>query len=197
LQNSTRSAAQTDIAYFYADNTFLLWNRGLRSIATTKVTHIGDSARLFALANLATADAVISAWDSKYHYVFWRPVTAIQEGANDGNARTAGDPTWQPLINTPNYPDHTSGANVCAAAMTRTLALFFGTDAMTLSLTSNNPPVVQKTRTYARFSDATEDVVNARIYSGIHFRKPDVDGRTQGRRVAEWAFQHVLRPIKR
>ena len=197
LQSSTRSAAQTDIAYFYADNTFLLWNRGLRSIATTKVTKIGDSARLFALANLATADAVITAWDSKYHYVFWRPVTAIQEGANDGNARTAGDPTWQPLINTPNYPDHTSGANVCAAAMTRTLALFFGTDAMPLSLTSNNPPVVQKTRTYSRFSDATEDVVNARIYAGIHFRKPDVDGRTQGRRVAEWAFKHVLRPIKR
>jgi len=197
LQNSTRSAAQTDIAYFYADNTFLLWNRGLRSIATTKVTNIGDSARRFALANLAAADAVITAWDSKYHYVFWRPVTAIQEGANDGNARTAGDPTWQPLINTPNYPDHTSGANISAAAMTRTLALFFGTDAMTLSLTSNNPPVVQKTRTYSHFSDATEDVVNARIYSGIHFRKPDVDGRKQGRRVAEWAFKHVLRPIKR
>ena len=81
--------------------------------------------------------------------------------------------------------------------MTRTLALFFGTDTMPLSLTSNNPPVVQKTRTYSRFSDATEDVVNARIYAGIHFRKPDVDGRTQGRRVAEWAFKHVLRPIKR
>ncbi len=196
LQNSTRTAAQTDIAYFYADNTILLWNRALRSVATASVTNLGDSARLFALASMAVADALITCWESKYYYVFWRPLTAIQEGANDGNARTVGDPTWQPLINTPNYPDHTSGANNIAAATTRTLELFFDTDDMTFALTSNVPVVVQKTRTYNRFSDATEDVVNARIYSGIHFRKPDVDGRKQGRRVAKWAFKHFLRPLK-
>jgi hypothetical protein len=145
---------------------------------------------------MAVADALITCWESKYHYVFWRPLTAIQEGANDGNSRTAGDPTWQPLINTPNYPDHTSGANNIAAAVTRTLELFFGTDTVTFSLTSNYPPVVQKTRTYNRFSDATQDVVEARIYSGIHFRTADVDGRKQGRRVAKWAFKHFLRPLK-
>jgi hypothetical protein len=78
------------------------------------------------LTSLAYADAVITIWDSKRYYVFWRPITAIQEGDNDRNPRTAGDSTWQPLINTPNYPDYTSGANGITGAMTRMLELFSG-----------------------------------------------------------------------
>lgn len=192
---SKRTAEQTDIAYFYSDNVFLQWNRVLRSIAGTHVYKIGDTARLFALANMATADAVITAWDSKKHYAFWRPLTAIREGDNDGNSRTAGDANWQPLINTPNYPDYTSGANVVSGAMTRTLALFFGRDKMTFEVTSLAPQVVQKTRTYNRFSEAADDVVDARIYLGIHFRFADVAARTQGTRVAQWAFDHFLLPL--
>jgi hypothetical protein len=195
FSNSTRTPNQTDLAYFWAANYFVLWNQVLRDIAATHVFHIRDSARLFALANMAIADAVITAWDTKKHYVFWRPVTAIQEGDNDGNARTDGDPMWQPLINTPNYPDYTSGANNVTGAVTRTLALFFGKDEMTFSVTTTNPLAVQQTRTYNRFSDAAEDVVNARIYEGIHFRFADTVARKQGRQVAKWAFRHFLRPI--
>jgi hypothetical protein len=160
------------------------------------LTNIGDSARLFALSYMAMADAYITAWDSKTYWNFWRPITAIQEGNNDGNPHTVGDPTWQPLITTPNYPDYTSGANNNSGAVTTMLANFFGTDEVIFSMTSNTPQVIQKTRTYRRFSDAAEDVVNARVYEGIHFRFADVVARRQGSHVANWAFSHFLRPVR-
>jgi hypothetical protein len=193
--NSARTPEQTDLALFWAANYQVLWNRVLRDMAAAHVHNIDDSARLFALANLAMADAVITAWDSKVHYVFWRPVTAIHEADNDGNPETASDGDWQPLINTPNYPDYTSGANNVTGAATRALALFFGTDEMTFSVNTTNPAALQQVRTYSRFSNAAADVVNARIYEGIHFRFADVQARKQGRHVAQWAFAHFLRSV--
>src|SRR6267378_1405559 len=193
--NSARTLEQTDLALFWSSNYLVLWNHALRDIAAANVHNIDDSARLFALANLAMADAGITAWDSKFHYVFWRPLTAIQNGDNDGNPETAGDPNWQPLINNPNYPDYTSGANNATGAVTRMLALYFETDQMTFSVTTTNPAAVQQTRTYDRFSDAAADVVNARIYEGIHFRFADVQARKEGRRVARWVFSHFLRSV--
>lgn len=124
----------------------------------------------------------------------WRPLTAIREGENDGNPKTVGDPNWQPLINTPNYPDYSSGANVVTGAMTRTLALFFGTDKLTFGVTTLAPLATQKTRIYNRFSAAAQDVVDARILLGIHFRFADTAARTQGNQVADWAFNHFLLP---
>jgi hypothetical protein len=170
-------------------------NRALRNVATRHLGRIGDSGRLFALANMSMADSLITSWDSKVHYNFWRPVTAIVEGDNDGNPLTVGDPTWQPLINTPNYPDYTSGANNLSGAMTRTLALMFNSDWVTFDATSNVAQVVQKTRTYHRVSDMARDVVNARIYLGIHFRFADTAARTQGERTASWNFDRYLCPI--
>jgi hypothetical protein len=108
LASSTRTTDQTNMALFFSANYLVLWNRAVRDIATANQLSIDDSARLFALVNLAMGDAIITAWDTKLHFVFWRPVTAIQEGDNDGNPDTIGDPNWQPLINTPNYPDYTS-----------------------------------------------------------------------------------------
>jgi len=195
LVNSSRTPEQTDIAYFYADNHFLIWNRALQGIANTYLDNIGDTARLFALCSLVMADGPITAWDSKKYYNLWRPSTAIQEGDNDGNPRTAGDPTWQPLIPNPNYPDYTSGANSLSGSVTRMLARFFGTDEVIFSTTSNHPLAVQKTRTYCRFSDAAEDVVNARIYLGIHFRFADTAARKQGEQIADWAFENFLQPL--
>jgi hypothetical protein len=197
LNGSARTAQQTDLAYFYNDNFFAQWNRVLRGVAEKRIHKIGDSARLFALANMAGADALITGWDSKVTYVFWRPITAIREGANDGNPFTSADPTWQPLVNTPNYPDYTSGANSIVAAMTRSLAMFFGSDRGPFEVTSLHPLAVQKTRVYARFSDAADDVVEARIYLGIHFRFADVAARRQGEKVAEHAFDHFLLPLDR
>jgi hypothetical protein len=125
------------------------------------------------------------------------PLTAIVEGDNDGNPDTAGDAAWQPLINTPNYPDYTSGANNITGAVTRTLALFFRRDHMKFKVTSLAPLALQKTRTFDRFSEAAEEVVDARVLLGIHFRFADTAAREQGQRVAEWTFGHFLLPIDR
>jgi hypothetical protein len=193
--NSARTPDQTDFAIFWAANYTALWNRAVRDLAAAHVSNIGDSARLFALVNLSMADAIITAWDTKVAYIFWRPITAIRLGDDDTNPWTIGDPDWQPLINTPNYPDYTSGANNVTGAATRALALFFGTDEMTFTVTTTNPMAIQQTRDYSRFSDAAEDVVTARVYEGIHFRFADAEARKQGRHVAQWAFGHFLKPL--
>jgi len=196
MDNSSRTAEQTDLANFWNTNYGVLWNQALRDIATAHVDNIADSSRLFALAEIAIADALINCWNTKNVYVSWRPITAIQEGNNDNNPWTAGDPNWKPLITTPNYPDHSSGANSFTGAVTRMLALFFETDHLTFSLTTTNPgPTIVDTRTYNRFSDAAQDVVDARIYEGIHFRFADEVGRSQGRQVADWTFKNYLRPL--
>jgi hypothetical protein len=196
LASAHRSAAQTDLAYFYSDNFPAQWNRALRGIADRNLRNSGDSARLFALANLATADALITSWDSKKFYAAWRPITAIREGDADGNPATVGDPAWQSLINNPNYPDYSSGANSVTGAMTRTLELFFGTDRVVFEVTSLAPQAVLKVRRYYRFSDAAQDVVDARVYLGIHFRFADLAARAQGRSVADWTFNHFLLPLE-
>jgi hypothetical protein len=194
--NSSRTTAQTQLANFWNTNYPVLWNRAVRDLADSQSLNIGDNARLSALVNLSMADAAITAWDSKVTFVSWRPLTAIRLGDEDTNPDTVGDSNWEPLINTPNYPDHTSGANNASAAATRAMSLFFGTDEMTFVVkTTSTAAGVPPTITYNKFSDAQEDVVNARIYEGIHFRFADEDARKQGRHVAQWVFGHFLKPI--
>jgi hypothetical protein len=194
--NSSRTEQQNNLAHFYFGtngNNFILWQTTLRDLAV-KPNNISDSARLLMLGTVAMADSVIVAWDSKKQYVLWRPVTAIQEGENDGNPATAGDPGWQPLLNTPPYPEYSSGANNVTGALTRILALFFGKDDMAFTVSSLYPQAAQKTRTYSRFSEMASDMVDTRIYQGIHFRFGDEAGRDQGTQVAEWVFGHVGTP---
>ena len=114
-------------------------------------------------------------------------------------AKTASDPTWEPLINTPNFPEYTSGHATHSGAVTKMLALFFGTDKVSFTVTSANPNLMptETTRTFTRFSDAEEEVIEARIYAGIHFRTADEVAQVQGKRVAKWAFKHFLRPAGR
>jgi hypothetical protein len=194
--STARTAEQTDLANFWNSNYVALWCSVTRNLAEANLDNEGDSARLLALVSMSMADAAITAWDSKSAYVFWRPITAIREGDNDGNSKTVGDPTWSPLIATPPYPDYTSGANNLTASATRALSLFFGTNEMNFSVTTTNPgPTVVDTRDFTKFNDAQEEVVNARIYEGIHFRFADEAARKQGRLVAQWAHSHFLRPI--
>jgi hypothetical protein len=191
---SSRTAAQTSLATFYSGNFFAQMNAIARSVALARLSDSGDTARLLALANVSAADALIVAWDNKRTYNVWRPSTAIFEGDNDGNPRTVGDPAWLPLFNDPPYPDYTSGANSITAAFMYTLALFFDDDVYTFTVTTT--VAGQGTRTYGRFSAVADDVVNARIYMGIHFRFADEGARRQGRKAANWAFSHVLRPLE-
>jgi hypothetical protein len=195
LTSTTRTAEQTDIGYFWADSGPLLWQNALRYLARTYLTKIGDSARMFALADVALADAQIACWESKYFYNFWRPITAIQLGDQDDNPATDVDPNWQPLINTPNFPEYPSGHASVSGAVSHMLRLFFGSDQLNFQMTTTNPSAIQKTRTFERFSQAEAEVVNARVYVGIHFRNSDRAARTQGLRLANWVFKNYLRPI--
>ena len=143
------------------------------------------------------ADAGITVWDSKRRYVFWRPITAIQNGDDDGNGKTAGDPTWTSLIPAPPYPDYTSGANNLAASATRAMQLFFETNEIPISITTTNTgPTVQDTRVFEKFTDVRDEVVEARIYEGIHFRFADELARKQGEHIAQWANGHFFQPVK-
>ncbi len=196
LTGSTRTPEQTDIGHFWSENFSVQWNRAMRAIVLKRVPKIGDRARLFALANIAAADALITAWDSKSFFNFWRPITAIQEGENDGNPNTAGDPAWQSLIANPPYPDYTSGANNITGAMTKSLELFFGRNNIAFDVTSNAPLAVKKTRTFSRFSAAAASCVSARVYLGIHFRFADTAARKQGEQVATWVSDHYLLPVQ-
>jgi hypothetical protein len=194
--NSTeRTADQTDMANFWSDNPIQILGRGLRSIAGSQINNLGDSARLFALTYLANADAIICSWESKYFYVFWRPVTAIREGDNDGNPKTTGDSTWLPFLVTPPYPDYTSGANNVSGSTIRILHRFFQGEKMDFSLTSNFPATIEKTRYYTKFSDVADEVVEVRILQGIHFRTADKVARKQGKSVADYVFENFLRPL--
>jgi len=194
--NSTvRTSEQTDIGYFWADSGPLLWQNSLRYISTTYLDNVGDSARMFALAETALADAQIACWDSKYFYNFWRPITAISLGDQDGNPDTTANPNWQPLINTPNFPEYPSGHATISGATSHALALFFGTDQLAFQMTTTNPKAQQKTRTFARLSDAEQQVIDARVYVGIHYRNSDQVARALGLRVADWVFKNYFRPV--
>ena len=194
---SNRTQEQTNIGTFFADGPPGYWNRAMQRLATDpeRALNLGDTARMFALVNLAMADAVITAWDSKIAWNFWRPVTAIREGHLDGNQNTIPDPLWEPLFNTPNYPDYTSGANNLAGAAATMLANVFGTDEVAFTLDSLTIAAPNNVRPYSRFSDAGRDVVDARIYMGIHFRFADAVAYRQGTHVANWAFGKFLRPV--
>ncbi len=162
----------------------------MRALADRYITDVGDSARMFALVNIGMADAVMTSWQSKIHHNVWRPSTAIQLGDTDGNRKTVGDPTWQPLFANPNYPDYTSGANSLGGVVTEMLRLFFRTDRVNFSVIG-----VNGNRDYTRFSDVGNDIVEARILMGIHFRFADVAGRSSGQRVARWIYRYFLRSL--
>lgn len=186
--------ANTDVARFWNGNFMTQWNDALRGIAESRIQDVGDSARLFALANIAAADALIAVWDSKVHYNLWRPSTAIREGESDGNSKTVGDTGWTGLIADPPYSDYVSGANGLAGAYTGVLQQFFGTDNLSFSIRSTAAGVVQTERQYSRISQAAQEVVEARIHLGIHFRFADEEGRRLGDRVAHWTTAKLLRP---
>jgi hypothetical protein len=147
---------------------------------------------------LAGADAGITAWNSKKNYNFWRPITAIQQllpGDDDGNPRTKADAKWTSLSTTPPYPDYTSGANNLGGSFTTIARRFFDTDEVTFTVTTNAALAMPKARTYHRFSHLADDIVDARIYMGIHFRFADTAARREGTRVATQVFNHFLRPV--
>ena len=204
LTSVTRTADQTDAAIFWQDQAMALWNRIFCTLAANQKLNIVDSARLFAMENLAAADALIGCWNDKYYYWFWRPITAIRDADTDGNPATEADPTWLPLFDpstpicnlpalvTPPFPDHPSGHASATSAFVHTLKTFFGTNRIAFSAFSNKSCT---TRSFDRFSDALEEVIDARVWAGIHFRTADEQGAKLGKKVAHYLEKHYFQPV--
>ncbi len=188
---STRTSAQTAMAMFFIANPVEMFNRNFRLIAAAKGLSTADEARLFAAVNMAGADGLISCWDDKMFYAFWRPMTAIQNGGADGNPATIADPDWEPLLANPPYPDHPSGYNCLTASMMHAATDFFGPQHVAFDLVHANGTA----RHYTRFTNVIKDTIDARIYLGIHSRTPDVQGALMGKKVARWLGRHELRPV--
>jgi hypothetical protein len=188
---SSRNDAQNATAAFFTENPIPLWNRTMRMIAINEGLSVLESARLFGMIGISGGDGVIACWDNKAFHSNWRPITAIQEGDNDGNPATVGQGDWLPLLPTPPYPDVASGYNCYTAAVMYSAANFFGTDRYTFTAHSD---VSGADRTYTRFSRVLRDTVDARIYQGLHFRSADAQGAWIGKKVANWVDHHEFGP---
>jgi hypothetical protein len=193
---SSRTVEQTDIARFWSDNPPLQWNRAWRALSTSTNLGVLENARFFAMLTTASADALIACWDAKYFYNFWRPVTAIRAGDTDENPDTTPDPSWIGVIVTPPHPEYPAAHGCFSAASTKTLETFFGTDDIEFSMDSTITALASPVRTYSRFSDALTEVLEARIYGGMHYRNSTRVGARIGRQVSKFTTTHYFRPTK-
>jgi PAP2 superfamily len=192
--SAVRTADQTQFTIVWSGNTIGIWNRTALQIAAPRQLPLLQEARLLAQLNLALADASIGCWDAKYTYVFWRPITAIQLGDTDGNDATAADPTWTPLLPTPPFPDYPSNHACTGGAAAAVLAAWFGENTP-FWITSETLPGV--TRSFSSFSQATDELNDARVFGGIHFRTAVNVGRSLGQQVAEYVLENALQRVER
>ena len=191
LTSTTRTADQSDASLYWAENPPRTWNRIVNALSAAHTLSLVDNARLFAEVYLTAADTFISVWDEKAHYSFWRPITAIREADTDGNRRTDPDPNWLPFIANPPYPEHPSGHLGLSGAVGRTLQQFFSTD--DLAWTDTN--VGGRTRSYTSVSDAVDEIVDVRVWSGIHFRNADEASVRIARKIAKYREKHYFGAI--
>jgi len=191
--STTRTADETLAARYWAENPPATWSRIVRTLSSQQRVSLVDNARLFAELYLTAADAVITVWYDKARFSNWRPITAIREADTDGNPRTQADREWLPLIPTPPYPDHSSGHNGFSGSFVATLQQFFGTDRLSWSDTNN----AGLTRSFTRLSQAIDEIVEVRIWSGIHFRASDEQGRLIGEQVARWREHRYFEASRR
>ena len=188
--DSTRTPDQTAAAeYWGTTNATATMASIIRSVASDQGGGLADNARLLARVYTNAADALIVTWRDKAQYSFWRPYHAIREAANDGNRKTEPDPNWTALITTPPYTEHPSGLSTFGSAVAHTMEDFYSRDWATFSGTT--PGGV--TRQFTSFSQLRDDIVEARIWSGIHFRFADTEGAKIGRHVAHWGNRHAFR----
>lgn len=192
IGSTDRTPEQTETALYISGITFAVAGAALRDLSARRHLSISKAARLFAAVDMSMADAIGVAWDAKYTYHFWRPITAIRLADTDGNPLTVADPTWTPLLATPPYPDWTSGLNNVIGAATRALSRVMGTSRIDLNIPSS---ATMTTRHYEWASQLTNDSVDARVWSGIHFRTADVLAKRTGQKVGDYALDHYFKRI--
>jgi len=208
LTSTTRTPEQSHIAVFWQSNPAPNYNAVARRFAEQLSLGVTDSAVLFAMLNLTAADAMINCWNDKYYWNFWRPITAIRQADIDGNPATVADPSWKPLFDpsldpaiagvgpaliTAPYPEHPSGATCYGSSSMHAFQSFFGTDEMTFYVTSSRFP--GERRYFDRFSDVISQLIEARIWNGLHFRNADVQAAKLGLEVERYTHVHYFASV--
>jgi hypothetical protein len=200
---NARTAEQTEIAFFWVESSPLAWNRIARTVASDAHLGLHENARLFGLLNMAMADGYVGSWAVKYHYNFWRPVTAIHLADTDGNPETAGDPSWTPSLGfTYPMPDHDSAHSVEGGAAAEVLQQVFGSDHIAFSACSFTLPAGStcadpspRLRSFSSFSEAADENGLSRVLVGIHFRRASEEGIEHGRKIGRRAVNLFMRPV--
>jgi hypothetical protein len=185
--STVRTADQTLAARFWAEAPVQQAHGALRLFVLDHSLDVVSAARLMAMVGVTFADGLIACFDAKYTYTFWRPVTAIRAGDTDGNDATVGDPTWSPLIGTPNHPEYPSAHSCITPPAGRVIARFLGTDHIALTIPSLTG---LGARYFDKVQDLEYDVTNARIWGGIHYRTSVEVGGQIGKRVEDWILAH-------
>jgi hypothetical protein len=199
VDSSVRTAEQTDVAHFWSEHSYAHWNRNLISLAVAKHLDVLETARLFAMAHTAAADAAIAGPEAKYFYRTWRPRTSIPRAAEDGNPSTTPDPTWTPLL-TVNHPEYPSGHAFFSTALTDAVAAFFGTHEVEWTIVTSKeavPRLVQSQRTYKSLNALMDEVYDARVWAGLHYRNSMHEGAALGRQIANHVTENYFRPRHR
>ena len=192
LNSTTRTALQTQIATFWLGSPVAIWNQPLIQLNAAHNFNLSKRARTFALVYLAAADSSIACWEAKYEYNFWRPQPAIRRGAEDDNDATIPDAAWTPLFTTPRHPEYPSGHTTNSTAMVAILQQVFGNEPE-IPITSTIGTI---TRQWNTFDEGLDEVIDARVYAGLHFRTADEVGSRLGGKVARFVSKHMLRQCR-
>ncbi|MGZ4224463.1 MAG: vanadium-dependent haloperoxidase [Solirubrobacteraceae bacterium] len=197
LNSTVRTPAQTATAYFWNASAMSQYNQALRDLATEHGMDAIDTVRLLAMGNMVPADAAIACFDSKYHYLFWRPYTAIRSADLDGNPATTADPNWTPLLNTPNHPEYPSAHGCATGAFAEVLANALHTTHINVDIrgATNGDTALTSMRHFDTVSDLDRQVVDARVWIGFHYRHSVVVGEQIAREVSRWTLKRYFRPV--
>ena len=197
--NSTvRSPEQTAVAQFWNASAVNQSNQAFQDVALTHQMDLVDTARLFAMGNLLDSDAGIACWDSKYRYLFWRPIMAIRNAQLDGNPATQPDPTWTPLLTTPNHPEYPAAHTCITGAEAEMFSVVLGTRHIDVTIhgsADGTPNNWAATHTFKTVNDLQREVANARVWAGLHYRDSTLEGLELARDVAHWTLQRYFQPI--
>jgi hypothetical protein len=211
--SAVRSEAQARVARFYTANVPRQWNIMLREIAAEDSLGLLETARLAAMINVVGADAGIAVLNAKYHFLFWRPVTAIDPGSvkdpsdgfgpvpgfSDGNPATVEEAGWRPLIGTPNHPEYPAAHGTITSAVAEVLTEYRGTSRIDVDIhgfePTGLPNNLDRVRHFDKANELRTDIINARLWGGVHYRNSTETGVDLGKNVAKYVLKHAFNAV--
>ena len=198
LNSSVRTPEQTAIAYFWVGNNINQYNQTMQNVVAQHSMDLVDAAHLLAMGEIVTTDAGIACFDSKFFYQSWRPITAIRNADKDGNPNTTADPSWQSLLGVPGHPEYPSQHGCFTAAFTDALAAALNTDHLDVTMPGgeNGSNALTTTQHFDTVADIQNQVVDARVWLGFHFRNSVKQGENLGNNVAAWELRHFFKSTR-